>query len=192
MNLIFLDVETKKSFSQIDGRDPGKLEVSFVGIYQRGEEKNEFGSFFEPDLPNLWPILEKADKIIGYNIDNFDFPALDPYYPGSLSGLPTLDLLKVVQESLGRRLRLDNLAEATLGHGKIGSGLDAIVYWREGKLEELEKYCLMDVEVTRDIYDFGFKNGFLKYIEPPDQVRQFPLVWPEEEKKEGVSLTLGI
>lgn len=191
MNLIFLDVETKKSFSEIKDRDPGKLEVSFVGIYKKGEDEG-FGSFFEKDLKNLWPILERADQVIGFNILGFDWPALNPYYPGDLLKLPTLDLLEVVKNSLGKRLRLDNLAQATLGIGKGGSGWDAIRFYKEGKLKELEKYCLQDVKVTRDLYDFGQKNGFWRYVYPPDEIREFSLTWPQGAKKESVSLTLGI
>lgn len=201
MNLVFLDVETKLAFSSIESRDPGKLGVSFVGVFQRGEpdfvkttkgNKEGYGSFFEKDLALLWPILEKADQVIGYNLNKFDFPAMNPYYPGDLLKLPTLDLLEIVNDSLGRRIRLDNLAQATLGKGKIGSGLDAIRYFENGELESLEKYCLKDVEVTRDVYDFGRKNGFWRYLTPPDVVREFQIKWPVIEAKEGISLTLGI
>jgi DEAD/DEAH box helicase domain-containing protein len=192
MTLVFLDLETKRSFSAIEDRDPGKLGVSFVGIYKREKAKSEFGSFFEKDLPDLWPVLEKADQIIGFNILKFDFPALNPYYPGDLLKLPSLDLLRVAKNSLGRRIRLDNLAKATLVKSKIGSGWDAIEYFQKGELKKLEKYCLKDVEITRDLYDFGQENGFWRYIEPPNEVKEFTLKWPEVKKKAGVSLTLGI
>jgi DEAD/DEAH box helicase domain-containing protein len=191
MNLVFLDVETKKSFSAVEARDPGKLGISFVGIYRR-DQNSGFGSFFEKDLSQLWPILERADQVIGFNILRFDWPALNPYYPGDLMSLPTLDLLEVVKESLGKRIRLDNLAQATLGKGKTADGWEAIEFYKEGRLKELEKYCLQDVAVTRDLYDFGKKNGRWFYLEPPDERREFEIKWPEVEKKEGVSLTLGI
>ncbi|MBN1263686.1 MAG: ribonuclease H-like domain-containing protein [Candidatus Pacebacteria bacterium] len=208
MTQVFLDVETKQSFSAVEDRDPAKLGISFVGIYQRSSfaesslftggvkdrsrDQGEFGSFFEADLAKLWPILEKADLVIGYNILKFDYPAMSPYYPGNFQELPTLDLLEVVKDSLGKRLRLDNLAQASLGTGKIADGWDAIRFWREGQLDKLEEYCLKDVEVTRDLYDFGKKNGFWRYVAPPDEIKEFPIKWPQEEKKEGVSLTLGI
>ena len=196
MSLVFLDLETKKSFSELPDRDPGKLGVSLVGIYKRPalnpDSSGGFKAFKEEEFADLWPVLEKAEKIIGFNILSFDWPALNPYYPGDLLKLPTLDLLEVVKTSLGKRIRLDNLAQATLGQGKIASGWDAIQFYQEGNWEELKKYCLKDVEVTRDLYDFGQKKGFWRYKHPPDEIREFPLQWPEEEKKEGVSLTLGI
>ena len=192
MKQVFLDVETKSAFSTENNRDPARLGVSFVGTFVRGEGQSEFGSYFETDLNKLWPVLETAELVVGYNINKFDWPALNPYYPGDLADLPTLDLLEVVKGSLGRRLRLDNLARASLGAGKIGSGFDAIDYYRNGELDKLEKYCLKDVEVTRDLYDFGQKNGFWKYLEPPNEIRQFAIRWPILEKKAATSLTLGI
>lgn len=191
MSVVFLDVETKKSFSGIEGHDPGELGVSFVGVYRRGEGDG-FLSFFEPDLPKLWPVLEKAELVVGFNIIKFDWPALNPFYPGDLLKLPTLDLLEVVKDSLGRRLRLDNLGQATLGKGKIGNGWEAIEYYRQEKWQELEKYCLMDVEITRDLYDFGQKNGFWRYREMTGEIGEFKIKWPEQKKTESVGLTLGI
>lgn len=189
---VFLDVETKTVFSAENARDPARLGVSFVGVFRREGQQGRFLSFFEPDLAGLWPVIEAADLVVGYNIKRFDWPVLNPYYPGDLADSPTLDLMEVVKDALGRRLRLDNVAQATLGEGKLGSGLDAIRYYREGRLEELKKYCLKDVEVTRKVYDFGREHGFLKYIEPPNEIRQFPVTWPVVQKKPATNLTLGI
>ena len=110
-----------------------------------------------------------------------------------MSELPTLDLLGVVKKSLGKRVRLDNLAQATLGQGKIGDGFQAINYFQKGDWESLEKYCLQDVKITRDFYDFGKKNGVWRYLKPPDQIIEFKIIWPQiDEDPGGVNLSLGI
>jgi len=162
---VILDVETKQTFGDVGGFFPDRLGVSFVGasVRTRFGEKGEMYSFFENDLDKLFPLLEKADVLVGYNIDGFDIPALAPYYTGNIESFPTLDLMDRIKDSFGHRIKLDSVAKETLGKGKIGDGLDAIEYYRTNQLEKLEKYCLQDVIVTRDIYDYGFKNGKVSF-----------------------------
>ena len=71
------------------------------------------------------------------------------------------------QKALKRRISLDSLAQATLGSGKLGSGLDALEYYRAGDWERLERYCLEDVKLTRDLYEYAEKNGQLLYQKGP-------------------------
>lgn len=158
---VILDVETKQTFSDVGGFFPDRLGVSFVGVNVRNRngDSGEMRSFFEEDLPELFPLLEKADVVVGYNIDGFDMPALAPHYTGDIEAIPTLDLMDRIKDSFGHRIKLDSVAKETLGMGKIGDGLDAIKYYQNRQLDKLEEYCLQDVKVTRDVYDYGFKNG---------------------------------
>lgn len=162
---VILDVETKKTFDAVGGFFPDRLGVSFVGVNIRDRfgDKGEMRSFFEDDMPDLFPLLEKADVIVGYNIDGFDMPAMAPYYTGDIETLPTLDIMDHIKDSFGHRVKLDSVAKESLGQGKIGDGLDAIKYYETGQLEKLEKYCIQDVRVTRDVYDYGLKNGRVKF-----------------------------
>lgn len=162
---VILDVETKKTFDAVGGFFPDRLGVSFVGVNIRDRfgEIGEMKSFFEDDMPKLFPLLEKADVIVGYNIDGFDMPAMAPYYTGNIEALPTLDIMDRIKDSFGHRIKLDSVAKESLGKGKIGDGLDAIKYYEAGQLKKLEKYCIQDVRVTRDVYDYGLKNGMVKF-----------------------------
>jgi DEAD/DEAH box helicase domain-containing protein len=101
--------------------------------------------------------------LIGYNSDHFDLPLLGKYYSGDLTKIKSLDLLKEIKNSLGRRLKLDTIAEATLGINKSGNGLEAVTWWKQGKKEEVKKYCLDDVKITKEVYEYALKNGILKY-----------------------------
>ena len=122
----------------------------------------------------FWPILERADRIIGYNSEHFDLPVLNNYYLGDLSKLPHLDLLKKIKESLGRRLKLKDVAMATLDNtNKSADGLQAIRWWNEGKIEEIKKYCEQDVRVTKEIYEFGRDNKQLFYKNLKDEILPF-------------------
>ncbi|MFC1711074.1 ribonuclease H-like domain-containing protein, partial [Patescibacteria group bacterium] len=143
--IVVLDVETKKSFSELEKMDPKKLEVSLVGILVKEKEKENYHSFLENELEKLWPLLEKANLIVGFNIIGFDYPVLSPYYSGDLFQLPTLDILDEFKKQAGYRISLDKIAKSTLGIQKIGDGLKAIDLFKKGKIEELKKYCLKDV-----------------------------------------------
>ena len=162
---LILDVETKKTFEEVGGYFPEKLEVSFVGVCARqgSSGQGEMLGFFEQDFKDLFPLLEKADVVIGFNIDNFDMPTLIPYYSGDIAKIPTLDVMNRIKDSIGHRIGLDAVAKATLGIGKSGDGLDAIKYFKSGNLDALKKYCLQDVAVTRDVYDYGLNKGAVKF-----------------------------
>ena len=160
-NEIVFDIETQNTFQDVGGHNPSLLKVSVVGVYFYAT--GEFKTYFENELKDLWPLFEHADRVIGYNIKGFDLPVLNNYYAGDLMKFPHLDLMDEIVKSTGFRIKLDDVASATTGEGKSGSGLAAVEYWRTGNLEKLKSYCLDDVRITRDVYEFGKKNGFLKY-----------------------------
>jgi len=161
MRKIVFDIETTNYFVDTGSREPSSLELALVCIHDSADDS--YKSFLKEELKNLWPILERSDMIIGFNSEHFDLPILAKYYSGNLSRIRSIDLLKEVKESFGRRLKLQTLAEATLGCGKIGSGLDSLRWWKNGEIEKVRKYCIEDVRITKELYDFARKNGFLKY-----------------------------
>ena len=161
MRYLVFDIETKNTFDQVGSGNPADLDISVICTYD--SETGEYDSFWEDDFARLWKLIEKTDMLVGYNSDHFDIPLLNKYYPGDLTHIKSLDLLKEIKESFGRRLRLDAVAEATLGEGKSGHGLDAIRWWRSGELDKIEKYCLKDVEITKRVMDYAMENKHLKY-----------------------------
>ncbi|MFA6459063.1 MAG: ribonuclease H-like domain-containing protein [Candidatus Paceibacterota bacterium] len=163
MRRITFDLETKNIFSDVGSNDPTDLDVSVVCIHD--SFTNEYKSFLESDFKDLWPILEQADIFITWNGDHFDIPLLNKYYPGDLSRIKSIDLMKEVQLSMGRRLKLDSVASATLGMNKSGHGLDAIEWWNNGEIDKLIKYCIDDVRITKELYDYAVANKHLKYID---------------------------
>lgn len=186
---VVLDLETQYSLREKDN-DPRKLKVSVVGIYDYSD--NQFKDFLEDEFKELWPILENASLIIGFNIKKFDLQVLAPYYVGDVRQFPVLDLLDEVKESLGKRISLGELAKATLGEGKSGHGFLAIDFYRKGELEKLKKYCLDDVRLTRDLYEFGKKEGRIFYLSIRGK-EEIKIDWRQKEiKKKSVDLTLPI
>lgn len=163
MRKIVFDIETKNTFQDAGSSNPEKLDLSIVCIYDY--ERDVYESFLETELQKLWPTIEKADMLIGFNSDHFDIPLLNKYYPGKLSIIKSLDILEEVRKSLGRRVSLGQIAEATLGYGKGGNGLKAIQWWKEGDIESLRTYCIEDVKITREIYDYAKKHGQVLYAD---------------------------
>jgi DEAD/DEAH box helicase domain-containing protein len=161
MRTITFDVETKNIFQDIGSNDPAALDISVACIHDTADDS--YRSFLETQLKDLWPIIEQADILVTWNGDHFDIPILNKYYPGDLSKIKSVDLMKEVQKVLGRRLKLDTVAAATLGINKSGSGLDAIKWWQEGQIDKLIAYCIDDVRITRELFDFALANRFLKY-----------------------------
>ncbi len=188
---IVIDFETKKSFREAP--QPKDLGISVAGMYDYATD--QFLSFEEHELPLMFPYFEHASIIIGFNLDHFDMPVLQPYYPGDISKLKTFDILTDIKRLLGRRIGLGDIAQATLGIGKSGHGLQAIQFFREGKMDELKAYCLDDVKITRDVFDFGIREGKIHY--PYDvshsEKRALHVQWDRYMKykgDDGVSLTL--
>ncbi|MDD2657133.1 MAG: ribonuclease H-like domain-containing protein [Candidatus Pacebacteria bacterium] len=167
MRAITFDIESI-SDSMVRGHiDVNEQELTVVAIHD--SETGAYTSFFKEDLPRLWPILERADMLIGFNSDTFDIPLLNRYYPGDLTHIRSLDLLSEVAKVLGRRIRLQSIAEATLGRGKKGDGLKAGEWWKEGKRDKVAEYCIEDVRLTRELYDYALKHGILKYKDLRDK-----------------------
>lgn len=185
MRRITLDIETSNTF--IDGSfDPSKLDLSIICIHD--SKTDEFLSFTQEELPRLWPILEKADMLVGYNSDHFDIPLLDKYYPGELARIRSLDLMKEIKNVLGRRLKLDNIAQATLGRPKSADGLQAVRWWKEGKVDLVRQYCIEDVRITKEIYEYARKNKKLLYKDF-DGVREVKLPAGGWEKGDVPAIT---
>ena len=184
MRRITLDIETRGAVGSIF--DPLSLELTVIGIHD--SETDTYRAFTKEELPGLWPILERADLLVGYNSDHFDIPILNKYYPGDLTKIRSLDLLAEIRSVLGRRLKLDSVAKATLGKGKSGDGLDAVRWWEEGQYEKVKKYCLDDVRITKEVYEFAITNGKVRYLDLGKR-KDISLDTSRWESAQGTSLT---
>ena len=163
MNLVFFDLETQNLFQDVGGRgNINKLRLSCGVTFST--ERDDFAVYWEKDAQTLIEELKTADRVIGFNLIGFDYPVLRPYAPGyNFASVRTLDLLQDIHRTLGFRLSLDSIAEASLGATKSANGLKAVEWFRAGELEKVAEYCKVDVDVTRHVYEFGRDNGFVHY-----------------------------
>lgn len=172
MRYVIFDLETQNIFQDVGSNDPKDLDISVGTFYD--SETDIYTTVDINELQTVWPILERADALVGYNSNHFDIPLLNKYYPGDLTHIKSIDLLEEIRKSIGRRLRLDSVAEATVGAKKSANGLQAVRWWREGKIAEIKKYCEQDVKVTKKVFDYALKNGHVKFKDG-SRKREIPL-----------------
>ncbi len=157
---IVLDLETKHTFREFS--EPQKLGITVVAVYDYADNTPKI--FTEKELNKLFPLLENCSYVIGYNVRNFDVPVLQGYYPGNVENFPIFDIMDDVRDKIGRRLSLNELITTTLGKKKTGHGLQAIEFYKEGKWDELKKYCMDDTMLTKELFEFGIRHQEIFYL----------------------------
>ncbi|MDR1124781.1 MAG: DEAD/DEAH box helicase [Deltaproteobacteria bacterium] len=174
---VVLDVETRHAAAEVGGWNRAdRMGVSVAVLYD--SRRDAFTGYSQARVPELAAALAAAPLVVGFNLLRFDYAVLEPHAPGfKFRALPTLDLLQKVHEQLSYRLSLDNLARATLNAPKSADGLMALQWWKEGKLEEIEKYCRQDVDLTRQLYLFGRENGYLLFTNKAGQAVRVRAQW---------------
>jgi DEAD/DEAH box helicase domain-containing protein len=161
MRVVTFDIETANTFDEAGSWNPADL--TFACLCAHDSATGEITSYLEKDLPELWKLFAEADVLVGWNSDHFDIPHIARRYPGNIARMRSVDLMKELYKVVGRRIKLDDVATATLGVGKSAHGLQSIIWWRQGKTQEVIDYCKQDVKVTRDLFDYALKHGHLKY-----------------------------
>lgn len=188
-NEVVLDIETQNTFDEVGGYFTDKLKVSLVGVYYY--ETDTYESYLEHELPQMFSRLERSGRIIGYNSIGFDMPVLNNYYAGDLLKLPQLDILKEIEKNLGFRIKLDAVAQATIGTQKSAHGLQAVAWWKEGNIEAIREYCLQDVKVTKEVYEYGLKNHCILFDNRQGERQAVPVDFTAKLPTTTVNLTLG-
>ncbi len=179
--VLYFDLETQKSASDVGGwQNTHLMRVSVAVIFDSAE--NRFFSYMEDEVDALIKHLEVADLIVGFNIKRFDYSVLRAYTGKDLKTFATFDILEDLYRRLGFRLGLDHLATETLNQKKSGDGLQALEWFKKGEMEKLTEYCRHDVEITRDLFQYGLKNGHLIYrAKQADQRVRLRVDWDLEK-----------
>ena len=175
-NVVVLDVETQHLANEVGGwGNIRKMRLAVGVTYHLVEDA--YRTFLEQDAERLVAVLREADLVVGYNLLRFDYEVLRAYTDDPLLDLPTVDMLRDIHNALGWRLKLDDVAAATLGEGKSADGIQAVRWFRQGQVEKVVDYCRRDVDVTWRVYQFGQRNGYIKYRDRSWRVRRVPVRW---------------
>ncbi|MFZ5426287.1 MAG: DEAD/DEAH box helicase [Thermodesulfobacteriota bacterium] len=170
------DLETQLSAQEVGGwHNARKMRISAGVVYDSALD--DFIVFTEDRAGELVEALTKADLVVGFNVNRFDYEVLRGYTDFDFGRLPTLDMLEHVKARIGVRVSLDTLASATLNAAKTADGLTALEWWKQGRLDDIIRYCKADVAITRDLYLFGRDNGYLLYANKARKIVRCPVLW---------------
>lgn len=177
-HFLVIDVETQKLVQEVGGWDHvDKLGISVACAYD--SRTDEFLAFRENELKKLIDLCEER-LVVGYNIRGFDLPVMVPYGLNP-KNLDVFDIMYDLEALTRQRfLKLEAVARGTLGAGKSADGLLAVEWWKAGEVQKIIDYCTQDVKVTRDIFQFGRQNGFVKIqrsAENEEKTVQVPVNW---------------
>ena len=192
--LVF-DLETQRSAADVGGWD--KIEEMKMSVGVLWDSKaNRFFTFYEDQVTDLIDHLKSGPIVIGYNHIGFDYKVLSGYYPAEerasvmkeFQNLKNLDLLNIIREKLGKRIKLEDAARPTLKVGKSADGLLALQWYKEylggdqEKLGSIADYCRQDVAVTRDLYTYGEENGYIYYLDKTAGITKIDIQWEMEKE----------
>ncbi len=161
-NIVYFDLETQRSADEVGGWDNiSRMGMSVAVTYNTAS--SEYRIYGEKQVDGLLRELQRADLVVGFNNLRFDYEVLHGYTALDLRQLPTLDMLMVLQNQLQHRLSLDSIATATFGVEKTAEGMQAIQWFKEGKLMEIAEYCCYDVKLTKLVHEYGVQNRCVHY-----------------------------
>ena len=160
--VLYFDLETQKSAEDVDGWGNIHLMGLAVGVVWDSMEQKYF-SYLENEASKLVEKLRTANLVVGFNVKKFDYGVLQPYADFDLHEIATFDMLDDIKVKLNHRLSLNHLAENTLNSKKSADGLISLQWYKDGEIDKIVEYCQQDVKVTRDLFEYGEKYGYIKY-----------------------------
>lgn len=168
------DIETIRSAEEVGGWQHSRNMGMAVGVIY-DSLLDDYVVYLEDEAEKMIRHLHELDLVVGFNSKRFDYQVLSQYSNQHLEDLPTLDLLELIHQHLGYRLSLDRIAEHTLGRKKTADGLQALQWYKEGKIDLICKYCREDVKITRDIFLFAYENGYLLFQNKAEKSVRLPI-----------------
>jgi len=168
------DLETKRSAQEVGGWSKAHRMGLSVGVVY-DSKLDGFVTYFEDETEQLIDHLFSCQLVVGFNSRSFDYQVLTGYSRKNLHELPTLDLLEEIHNRLGYRLSLNRLVEETLGCKKTADGMQALAWYKEGKLLEIADYCKEDVKLTRDLFLYAVETAYLLFRNKAGKSVRLPL-----------------
>ena len=176
-NIVYFDLETQKSADEVGGWDRISDMKMSVGV-TFSSARGDYRIYGERQVGDLVEELRRADLVVGFNILRFDYEVLRGYNaffdPGQI---PTLDMLVEVMKALPHRLSLDSIAHASLGVEKTSDGMQALRWFREGRLLEIAEYCCFDVKITKLVHEYGVAKRQVLYMNRLGGKLSVPVRW---------------
>ena len=175
-NIVYFDLETQKSADEVGGwNNISRMGLSVGVTYSSA--RGDYRIYGEKQVDALLSDLQRADLVVGFNVLRFDYEVLHGYTTFDLTQIPTLDMMIELQNTLQHRLSLDSIATATFGVEKTAEGLQAIQWFREGRLMDVAEYCCYDVKLTKLVHEYGARHKQLHYHNRFGKKMTVPVKW---------------
>lgn len=175
-SIVYFDLETQKSAEDVGGWDKISAMGMSIGVtYNTGT--GGYTIYGEKHVDELIKELQHADLVVGFNNLRFDYEVLHGYTAFDLRQLPTLDIMVDLQNTLQHRLSLDSIATATFGVEKTAEGMQAIEWYRQGKMMDIAEYCCYDVKITKLVHEHGVSYKQLHYHNRFGKKLTVPVSW---------------
>lgn len=148
--------------------DHAGMGVSVIGAWDYATKRPLV--FFENDLRAFELLAQDRDLVVGFNQLGFDIKVL------RAAGIDipdekNYDLLRAVWEGVGLGPEfnprthggygLDACCRANFGTRKTGDGALAPIWWQQGRQADVINYCLADVMLTKQLFDFVVEHHFI-------------------------------
>lgn len=181
--MIFLDIETLDFFQDpaiAALPRPQQLAALRFGVAVTCDaETNEWREWHAADLPALWNYLAGRD-LCGWNIRAFDLPVIranlarcHDYPDADVDPLGrVVDLFDDIRQATGRWYKLEVIAQANLGRGKLTDGQQAAEWLRNGDPADIRRaaeYCRQDVALTKELYRILVSGQALRLPPRPER-----------------------
>lgn len=175
-NIVYFDLETQKSADEVGGWGNISQMLMSIGVTY-STARGDYRIYGEKEVNDLITELQRADLVVGFNNLRFDYEVLHGYTTLDLRQIPTLDMMVDLQQKLQHRLSLDSIATATFGLEKTAEGLQAIKWFKQGKLMEIAEYCCFDVKLTKLVHEYGAHQKQLHYNNRFGRKMTVPVEW---------------
>ena len=146
-------------------------------------DKDGYKHYFENDVQTLVADLQKYDLVVGFNHLKFDYGVLSAYTDFNFSKLPSFDILKEIYAEKGHYIKLENLAMANFSKRRGGNLYKAVQWYKKGDVTKVKGYCEKDVEITRELFLLGLKQGYLdfhRFDNPKEPDTVDATYWPKK------------
>jgi len=176
-NIVYFDLETQKSQEEVGGWHRARDMKMSVGV-TFSTARGGYRIYPEREVPELMRELRGADLVVGYNIAGFDYEVLrgyDEFF--DTQQLRTLDLAQEVKKNLTHRLSLDSIASGTFGLEKTADGMQALAWWKEGRIRDIAEYCCYDVKLTKLVHEYGLARRQLLFLDRYGNKRTVAVAW---------------
>lgn len=174
-NEVYYDVETQLSADEVGGWN--NIRLMRISIAVTWSPTDLFRLWEESSAKEMIEYLGHHEKVISFNGDRFDSEVLSHYGNVSKLAQRSFDILVDLSRRLGHRVSLDAVAQATLKVGKSADGMMALKWWKEKQIELIAEYCRQDVQVLKDVVEFGRANGHVKYLDRQGGSRTVSVEW---------------